>query len=171
MALPKPKLGFTPDLTFDRWTGVLHCWSTGQSWQSKSGKDHRPQFPNLPVNWEHGKWGRRSTDPLPAGLYFTDKKKLLVARSRRYNKEGFTDKKGFFWFIHIVRVDDILNTRSQFGIHPDGKAPGTAGCIGLTDPDTEPIYEALKKLIQSRNEIYLSVTGKDWDDLHPKIVV
>ncbi|MFO1372846.1 MAG: hypothetical protein U1F42_10825 [Candidatus Competibacteraceae bacterium] len=64
-------------------------------------------------------------------------------------------------FTSYVGVEMCINyheRRSQFGIHPDGKPLGTtAGCIGLTDADTKPIFEELKKLIEQEGEIFIEV--------------
>jgi len=111
----------------------------------------------MPRNWEHGDWGTRNRDPLPSGRYKTGVHQLRAARSNVYKRKAFTDPKGFHWFLHIIRTDDTSKRRSQFGIHPDGFPPGTHGCIGLTEKSTQPIYEKLKKLIESKGEISIDV--------------
>jgi hypothetical protein len=162
MATPKRCLHrpYDTDLTFDRWTGTLYCWSTGDRWQARSGKTHCPQFPKLPRNSKYGQWGRRSTDPLPAGIYVADSLKFSWSRSNRYDRPAFRDGTGFYWFLHIVRCDlkgGARRVRSSFGIHPDGRPPGTAGCIGLTARDTRPIYQKLMNLIKLKGRIRVGV--------------
>ena len=156
------------DLVFDRIFGILRCPALGKSWHARSGRrgvTERPQSDpfhrGLTMRPPRG-WGRTNTDPLPAGTYRTGTPQLSMATSPRYNKRGYTDKKGFYWFLHIIRWRgerrDIKEERGQFGIHPDGPPFGTTlGCIGLTDADTKPIFEDLKKLIQQEGGIFIDV--------------
>lgn len=149
------------DLTYDRTTGTLYCWTSGDSWKANSGwrgsNRPGPSGFRMPQNWEHGSWGARARDPLPSGRYRTGLRQLKAARSGIYKKAAFTDPQGFYWFLHIIRTDDTSRRRSQFGIHPDGHPPGTHGCIGLTENSTEPAFEKLKDLIGRRGDITIDV--------------
>ncbi len=156
------------DLVFDRIFGILRCPALGKSWRAYSGKKgvtERPKsdsFHKSLTTKPPRRWGRTAKDPLPAGTYRTGALQLRMATSPRYNKAGFTDRNGFYWFLHIIRWrggrKGIVERRSEFGIHPDGPPLGTTlGCIGLKDEDTKPIFEELKKLIEQKGEIFIDV--------------
>src|SRR5262249_8605518 len=157
------------DLWFDRFTGNLICWATGDTWKCRSGNARLWKAPAFPRNWREGDWGTKgekglAADPLPAGRYYTDVDELKRATSHHYCKPGYTDACGFPWFLHIIRSDsgiaptsDAKQKRSQFGIHPDGGNPGTKGCIGLLAADTKPIYRVLKELIAEQTTIWIKV--------------
>jgi hypothetical protein len=58
-----------------------------------------------------------------------------------------------------VDLDPLFQTnRTLLRIHPDGNVPGTLGCIGITDPDVAGCYQALQRLLPTRDSIaYLDV--------------
>lgn len=158
MATPKT-CKFQPyraDLCFDRLSGQLLCDSIQATWYARSGAAN---LPRIPRNLGFGVQGKPFVDPLPSGMYYTDKKLLSMARNPRYNRSVFRDRKRFYWFLPIVQFcpKPKRGDRGDFGIHPDGKPPGTKGCIGLTASNTKPIFDALSKLIQRKGRILIAV--------------
>jgi len=99
------------------------------SWYFRSGKLESPTNSWPAVSGSHGK------GVLSKGEYKIGKVTTVVANPS-------TDKKGFAWECPIMPT--FATPRNGLGIHPDGKTQGTAGCIGLTNEDTMPTYNALK---------------------------
>lgn len=86
--------------------------------------------------------------PLPMGWY-------LCSNLRERSKTAMVrDGVGF-----SVDLDPLFpTTRTLLRIHPDGNVPGTLGCIGITDPDVRGCYDALKRLLPTKDSIvYLEV--------------
>lgn len=91
---------------------------------------------------------KEGTYKMPSkGLMHGNKgKKLGVPYHKNYDKAPFADKKQFKWFAFI---------KGDLGIHPDGGAPGTNGCIGIKETDTKTLFEEFKK--RYNEEIILKV--------------
>lgn len=115
-------------ITYDKSTGTLTVVGSTKTWNATSG------IPN-----KH--------KPIADGLYTVPKNALMAGKTGegvpydpKYNKSPyrFQDKKGFSWFLWLGK--------GELGIHPDGNVPGTLGCIGITDDDTKPLFNELKKL-------------------------
>ncbi|RIV47531.1 hypothetical protein [Flagellimonas pelagia] len=77
---------------------------------------------------------------LPNGIYNVPRSGLM----NKYGKKGFCDLSGNCWFQYIE--PQFITDRTELGIHPDGNVPGTLGCIGLLDSDTNSWLEAFKSL-------------------------
>lgn len=103
-----------------RWDGVLYALGDNLKWKACSGP--------------HGK------GPAPKGQYEVFKPTDL---GNDPGAEPYRDKKGHAWFAKLAPA--FKTERSGFGIHPDGNIPGTLGCIGITEEDSQEIYEYLKK--------------------------
>jgi len=114
------------DLVYDKAKGTLE--GRGQKWHVASGIKHR--F-NPIVNGMY---------TAPAGALMSGNPGYGVPHDPKYNKApySYTDKKGFSWFFWLGK--------DNLGIHPDGNVPGTKGCIGITDADTKPLFDFLKKI-------------------------
>lgn len=82
--------------------------------------------------------GQSDHDAIPLGMWEAPRHLLLD----REPESGFCDGiggKGHCWFQAFVDA----HGRKQVGIHPDGGAVGaTFGCIGISDRDTKPWYDA-----------------------------
>ena len=69
--------------------------------------------------------------PLPDGSYEVKTRNVVTGT---HLASGFENTlTGNKWFIPII--PNFAETRSGFGIHPDGNVPGTKGCIGLQASD------------------------------------
>lgn len=88
--------------------------------------------------------GPHEKGSLPKGVYKAERNKL-VDQSGPNN--AYCDGKDKCWF-QAMNAPSTTD-RNGFGIHPDGNVVGTEGCIGLTESDTKPWYDALYAL--SRN--------------------
>lgn len=81
--------------------------------------------------------------PLPPGKYTVLRREIVDT-----NDPPFVDKitkKGFF----VPVVPLFSTTRGQngrLGIHPDGRYPGTEGCIGIAAGESHHFYDAFKQL-------------------------
>lgn len=107
--------------------GYLIHGLTGSSWEACSGS--------------------RSLLPLPPGWY--------LARNFRHRTEPAMTRfnTGF-----SVDLDPLFpTTRTLLRIHPDGNAPGTAGCIGITDVRVAECCTELKQAIAGRGALLLWV--------------
>lgn len=110
-------------LVFDKSTGKLRAF--GKSWNATSGTSKIKSLPN-----------KTYTAPPNALMTGTKKKVPGVPSHSKYNKDSYTDKKGFSWFLWIGQ--------GNLGIHPEGGAAGTLGCIGITDGDTSELFNKIK---------------------------
>src|SRR5262245_39468653 len=73
---------------------------------------------------------------LPLGIYTALRTKLLD----RPAGSSYCDTNANCW---MQAIDPTFTTsRTDLGIHPDGGAPGTEGCIGLLEGNTEKWHEA-----------------------------
>lgn len=90
----------------------------GESWPARSGS------------------GRLSG--LPIGEYRIGTPTII----ENEGNESYTDNNGLAWWCAIF--PQFYTRRTGLGIHPDGGAPGTAGCIGITSFDTRTCYESLR---------------------------
>lgn len=77
---------------------------------------------------------------LPEGLYHIRSSGLLV----KPGQAPFCDSLQNCWFQFLE--PQFSSHRNNLGIHPDGNAIGTLGCIGLIDANTKPWYNAFKAL-------------------------
>lgn len=92
---------------------------------------------------------------LPNGQYLVKKKGYLDKTD-----QAFCDAKGSCWFQYIE--PQFATDRKNLGIHPDGKPPGTAGCIGLKCEDSQEWRKAFAAL--SEDQI---LEVRDQPALHP----
>lgn len=75
--------------------------------------------------------GPHGKGALPLGGYTIKVRHAVVGN---HLASGFKDNMtGNSWFIPLDPL--FSTTRHGFGIHPDGNAPGTKGCVGLTGVD------------------------------------
>ena len=84
-----------------------------------------------------GPWGKKE---LPPGKYTLPSPPVPVPPSHR-DYASYCDGANNCWWQPIK--PDFETKRFGLGIHPDGKTPGTAGCIGATDKDTTSLRDAL----------------------------
>lgn len=114
------------DLYFYRQLGILAWPSQGSYWSAVSGIQ-----------------GSANLLPLPSGVYTIGRRE--VTDYTPSIGSAFQDKTGNGFFIPIFPTFATNRGRSggRLGIHPDGNVPGTAGCIGLTDPDTSSFFNAI----------------------------
>lgn len=82
-----------------------------------------------------GPWGK---GPLPVGRYQLGKPVRIDDDPRN---EPFTDTLDQAWWCPIT--PQFTTDRKSLGIHPDGNVPGTRGCIGITLPNTLPVFALL----------------------------
>jgi hypothetical protein len=75
---------------------------------------------------------------LPAGIYNAGRNKLLD----KPVGSPYCDSGSHCWM--QVLAPTFPTTRTDLGIHPDGGALGTEGCIGLRTANTKPWYDAFK---------------------------
>jgi len=92
---------------------------------------------NLSSGAISGPYGRSE---LPDGLYHAKRKNLMD----KPNLDPYCDSLQNCWFQFIE--PQFSTSRDNLGIHPDGNAIGTLGCIGLIDSNTKPWYEAFKSI-------------------------
>jgi hypothetical protein len=84
-----------------------------------------------------GPWGNGA---LPTGEYSMDYAPVDVPDDHP-NQASYTDDSGNSWWVAIT--PQFATDRDGLGIHPDGNDPGTLGCIGATDNDTQDLRDAL----------------------------
>ncbi|RMF56201.1 MAG: hypothetical protein D6748_14045 [Calditrichaeota bacterium] len=111
------------------------------SWYSNSGE--------LIGQWSavSGPYGRGRA---PEGNYFVTIAGDVTPYTNPRNRNEFCDKLGNCWFARIT--PQFPTTRSGLGIHPDFDSDsGTAGCIGVTEPNTERLYNLLHNYNQDTN--------------------
>jgi len=92
--------------------------------------------------------GPYGNGPLPTGWY-------ECRNLRRRTKSAMVrDGVGF-----SVDLNPLFPTkRTDLRIHPDGNVPGTLGCIGINDADVRGCYEALQRLLPTKDSVaYLRV--------------
>lgn len=99
----------------------------GKSWRVRSG------IPGL-------------FSPIPPGVYTAPPNALMTGNLNKavgvpyhpnFDKISYEDKKGLKWFLWLGT--------GNYGIHPDGNVPGTKGCIGIVQDDTQDIFDLLKR--------------------------
>lgn len=95
--------------------------------------------------WGGSSWsavsGPHGNGKAPAGLYTVERRKITPLSSKM--AKGFLDPKtgkGFF----VPITPSFSSSRSGLGIHPDGKPPGTKGCIGITS-NSRGFYDKIRK--------------------------
>lgn len=121
-----------PKLVFDKSTGKLTGF--GKSWNAKSGTSKIKALAN-------------KTYTAPANALMTGTKKTVagVPSHKKYDKDSYTDDNGFSWFLWIGE--------GNLGIHPEGGAAGTLGCIGITDGDTRDLFDKIKAVRSQKIEV------------------
>lgn len=125
-----------PKLVFDKSTGKLTGF--GKSWNAASGTSTIKALAN-----------KTYTAPANALMTGTKKKVDGVPSNKKYDKDSYTDDKGFSWFLWIGA--------GNLGLHPEGGAAGTLGCIGITDGDTRDLFDEIKAV--RHQEIEVEVKG------------
>src|SRR5690606_2117384 len=113
------------DLTFSISQRNLVWHSKGLSWIAVSGP-----------------YGLKA---LPVGIYDIKRREITTYSSAIGN--SFKDKSGNGFFLPIS--PRFKTTRTGLGIHPDGGIPGTLGCIGLQDHNTENFYRTIESISPS----------------------
>lgn len=87
--------------------------------------------------------GPHGNGPLPMGWYQCSNFRTRTKTAMVRDGVGFS-----------VDLDPLFPTnRTLLRIHPDGNVPGTLGCIGITDPDMQGCYDALKQLLPTSDSI------------------
>ena len=124
-------------LVYDKSTGKLTAF--GKTWTVLSGTGTIDPLAN-------------KTYTAPAHALMTGTKKTVagVSSHSKYDKDSYTDAKGFSWFLWIGQ--------GNLGIHPEGGATGTLGCIGITEDDTRPLFDDIKAVMH--NPITVEVKGE-----------
>lgn len=107
---------------------------------------------------EGGIWGARSdgrpgnspkvtygpdglSECLPEGLYLILRREFVEIKDEKgyYNDPGmYLPEKNEGWFVPLrplFYTERGTPEKGRFGIHPDGEAPGTNGCIGVFSGD------------------------------------
>lgn len=82
---------------------------------------------------------------LPQGIYQTKGPVSNVPTDRR----GFCDRADNCWWQPISPIGGyptLSGHESGLGIHPDGRDPGTSGCIGVGGSNTSLVEDALRRL-------------------------
>lgn len=95
--------------------------------------------------WDAASGSRSGANELPPGLYAVDRPGLAHYTNSADLPGGFKDDQtGYGFFVPMYPL--FATTRGQYGgrlgIHPDGKPPGTAGCIGIKN-DAKSFYDAV----------------------------
>lgn len=82
--------------------------------------------------------GRAGTyEPIPIGWYLCTNFRVRTKEAMMIGDIGFS-----------VNLDPLFKTtRTLLRIHPDGKLPGTQGCIGVNDPNLQDCFDTLKALL------------------------
>ena len=103
--------------------------------------------------------GSTKLDCLPNGNYRTNN-----LRVRTDNQSFIKERIGF----SIDLIPNFLTNRTALRIHPDGTAPGTAGCIGLngTQQELSSFYNLLKPLYNKQGMIPLVVNINNNPNYH-----
>jgi len=89
--------------------------------------------------------------PLPSGVYQVNKPYKMKPEKGKTEAFQRTD---FPW---VSKLNPLFETdRSGLYIHPDGNLPGTQGCIGILEDDTQCFYD-LNNLFKNNKQITLEV--------------
>jgi len=104
-------------------------------------------------------WGPNRNDPTansqgrtPPGNYTIEQSPTTVPSSQS-NQASFCDRSGNCWWDPYVPQFSTPNNRcmpaseggtGRCGLHPDGRAPGTAGCTGLSARNTNPFRQLIR---------------------------
>jgi RHS repeat-associated protein len=115
---------------------------TGLAWVYDTGTNTLQQTDssgNVTNSWPAGSgpWGNGQ---LPPGTYTLPSPPVTVPPNHP-NQPSYCDGSGNCWWQPIT--PNFPTNRTGLGIHPDGNVPGTAGCIGATDNDTNSLRDAL----------------------------
>jgi len=100
------------------------------------------KMPEYGLAWTavSGPWGN---GPLPLGWYECTNLRSRTKTAMVRDGVGFS-----------VDLNPLFpTTRTLLRIHPDGNVPGTLGCIGITDPDVQGCYDALQRLLPTRDAV------------------
>ncbi|MEG3899817.1 MULTISPECIES: RHS repeat-associated core domain-containing protein [unclassified Microcoleus] len=150
----------TDRLRFDIWAyyglpgdgGKTNTFAYGTvSWINDQGKEIG-LYPII-----SGQWGKGA---LPEGNYkitqgpieYFDKTQDIYARC-------LDSVSGKSWWLAVKPT--FKTTRGDFGFHPDGGTPGTAGCLGIPKGvDSSDLYQRFKDYdISPNHPLYLDVVG------------
>ncbi len=131
------------DIVFKKKTGQLECLGTfgagkKRKWSVASG-----------IPGKYASLSNKLYTVPPKSLMVGTKHVAGVPFDKKYAAASFKDKKGFGWFLWLGEGD--------LGIHPDGNVPGTKGCIGITDSDTQEFFDILKGAIN--RQLVVKVTN------------
>jgi len=110
------------DLTFEPSTNQLRGF--GRSWSARSGSSNMGGL-------------KSGTYFAPANALMAGQPGLGVPDDPKYAAPAYTDQQGLSWFLWLGV--------GNLGIHPDGGAAGTLGCIGVTTPSTQSLFDELAK--------------------------
>lgn len=102
--------------------------------------------------WDAASGSRSGANELPPGLYAVDRPGLAHYTNSADLPGGFKDNQtGYGFFVPMYPL--FATTRGQYGgrlgIHPDGKPPGTAGCIGIKN-NSKSFYDAVYSVAGGR---------------------
>ena len=110
------------DIVFNTATGRLQAF--GRTWNAISGGGRYAALP-------------KKAYTCPPGSLMVGTECVAGAYTHsRYAKTSYVDGRGLGWFLWLGE--------GNLGLHPDGKPRGTAGCIGVIDPDTRPLFNDLR---------------------------
>jgi hypothetical protein len=108
--------------------------------------------------------GPHGNGALPTGLYTAPRSKLLDKHGQPPYCDGFEN----CWM--QAMAPNFSTSRTGLGIHPDGNAPGTEGCIGLKGGNTKPWYDAFYAVsssgsvsVEVRDDTRLDAAKSDLD--------
>lgn len=99
------------------------------------------------LTWDDMHLASKGSISGPLGNGATEKGRYRAFRKRLVfpiRDPEMTDSKGLAWFQCIQPM--FKSTRTGIGIHPDGRYPGTHGCIGLEDSDTRGWLRAFQEI-------------------------
>ncbi len=138
--------GLVEYLVYDRSKQQL-SWVSGEEGQNVTVYPANSGIPSQPnPNLLNG--------PTPDGIYTITAPPVTPAQS------AYCDRTGNCWFSPLVPhfpvpIDPTTGQprctlasqggTGRCGLHADGNAPGTIGCIGLSDPNTGPFLQRLKQ--------------------------
>lgn len=110
-----------------RFRGRLYHTNSGKSWAATSGP-----FGN---------------GAAPKGEYTFEAAKDIEPDAAE--NAPFRDPSGNAWFVALT--PQFKTKRTSLGVHPDGGVPGTQGCIGVVEKDTQD----LRKLLAEPGVLYV----------------
>ncbi len=102
------------------------------------------------------KSGNAASKPLENGKYRVETNKVVSGIEGRAGFMEQRSKSG--WFIPIIPLFD--SERTGLGIHPDGGASGTAGCVGISGQAASMFWKAWLTESMHRRPNYLVVVER-----------